>query len=224
MRCLKNDKGVALITALMVTLISLVIILGFLYVVTQGVKTGGSRKVYRNAVEASYAGTSVTMYDVLPQLAKAILEVSGPTSADTGLVMTTLETAFSAQHLYFNQNTNYADCLNQKLTGDPSTWSKCPGTSSSVTKANIVNSADMTFDLDGTSNSKFKVYTKIVDTIPGTTYMSPLPGGPLLGGGVTDPGTATVSSGRHFIYRIEVVGEKADHPSEQGNLTVMYEY
>ena len=223
MRCLHNNKGFALITALMITLLSLVIVMGILYVVTQGIKTGASRKVYRNAVEASYGGTNVAMYEIIPQLAAAILEVSAPTVADTDAKTTSLMTAFSGITLLFP---NTAACLNQKLLNNSTgtNWSSCPNTSTSVKAKDIVSSPDMTFTLRGTSGSSFNVYSKIVDTIPGTTYMPPLPGGPLLGGGAVDPGAATFSPGRHFIYRIEVIGQKTDNPSEQGNLTVMYEY
>jgi hypothetical protein len=43
-------------------------------------------------------------------------------------------------------------------------------------------------------------------------------------GGVAETGTGGINLGRHFIYRIEVIGEKSTNASEQGNLTVMYEY
>lgn len=224
MKCMGNNKGFALITALMITMLSLVIVLGILYVVSQGIKTSASRKVYRNAIEAAYGGTNVAMYEIIPQLATAILEVSAPSTNDTNTRMTTLVNTFSGIQLQFPST---ADCLNQKLLNDSSgiNWSACSSTSKSVKVKDIKDSPDMTFRLQGASGSSFNVYSRIVDTIPGTTYMPPPPGGqPLLGGGAVEPGAAAASAGRHFIYRIEVIGEKAGNTSEQGNISVMYEY
>jgi hypothetical protein len=228
MKYLDNNKGIALVTALMITALSLVIVMGILYVVTQGIKTGASRKVYRNAVEASYGGTSVAMYEVIPQLAAAILEVSTPTTANTNAKINSIKTSFNVLggiNLQF-PNPGAADCLNQKLLNNSSgtNWNLCPPNSTSVKAKDIKSSADMTFRLKGTSGSDFNVYTKIVDTIPGTSYMATPAGGAMQGGGAVESAAAVASPGRHFIYRIEVIGEKSSSPAEQGNLTVMYEY
>jgi hypothetical protein len=224
MKYLKNDSGIALITALMITLLSLVIVMSILYVVTQGIKTGASRKVYRNAVEAAYGGTNVMMYELFPRLANAILATSTPTTANTNAMTSSLGTTFSGINLQFGST---GACLNQKLQFASSTWttaSICPGNSTSMNPKDIRSSPDMTFQLQGTSGQAFRVYSKIVDTVQGTAYMSGGPTTPLLGGGVTESAAAQVVSGRHFVYRIEVVGEKVNNPSEQGNLSVLYEY
>lgn len=223
MRCLDNNKGFALITSLLITMLSLVIVLGILYVVTQGIKTGASQKVYRNAIEASYGGTNLTMHEIIPQLSNAILATATPSVTGTNTATASLESMFSGINLDFIST---AACLNQKLQFDSSTWTSaiCPGTPTSIKTNDIKNNPDMTFNLTGPSGSAFTVYSKIVDTIPGTPYMPPPPGGPLLGGGVTETGGASVSVGRHYIYRIEVIGQKTTNSSEQGNLTVMYEY
>ena len=221
MKCLGNNKGFALITSLLITMLSLVIVLGILYVVTQGIKTGASQKVYRNAVEASYGGADLTMYEIVPELANAILATASPDVTATNLITASLESTFGGINLDF---VSTAACFNQKLQFDSSAWTSCTGTPASIKTKDITENPDMTLNLTGPSGSAFTVYSKIVDTIPGTPYMPPPPGGPLLGGGVTETGGASVSVGRHYIYRIEVIGQKATNPSEQGNLTVMYEY
>ena len=228
MKSLQNNKGIALVTALMITMLSLVIALGILYVVTQGIKTGASRKVYRNAVEASYGGTNIAMYEIIPQLAAAILETSAPTTLATQATLNNLVSVgmFGGSGKINLSFSSSAACLNQKLLNDSSgtNWNLCLNTPVSIKAADIKSGADMTFQLKGTSNSTFNVYSKIVDTIPGTSYMPAPPGGPLIGGGVAETSGGGVNLGRHFIYRIEVIGEKASNPSEQGNLSVMYEY
>jgi Tfp pilus assembly protein PilE len=228
MKYLNNNKGIALITSLMITLLSLVIVMGILTVVTQGIKTGASQKVYRNAVEASYGGTNVTMYEIIPQLANAILQNAAPTTANTQATLDSLTNAslFGGTNKINLSFTSTAACLNQKLQSDSSgtNWSSCSNSSTSLKTKDVKNSADISFSLKGTSGSSFNVYSKIVDTIQGTAYMAPPAGGVMVGGGVTESGSGSANLGRHFIYRIEVMGEKATNASEQGNLSVMYEY
>ena len=223
MKYLNNDKGFALITALMTTMLSLAFVLGILSVVTRGIQATGSRKVYRNAVEASYGAANVTMYEIIPQLAYVILEAANPTEAITDTMTTSLKSNFDHIKLQFVSN---SACLNQKLLNDSSgtNWSLCPNAPRSVKTKDIKNGPDIKFKLPGTSGASYTVYSKIVDTIPGTTYMARLPEGPLEGGGVVDSGAGGGSWGKHFVYRIEVIGEKADNPSEQGNLSIQYEY
>jgi hypothetical protein len=63
-----NNKGIALITALMFTLIILALIIGTLSMVNMGSRAGGGLKVYKNTVEAAYGGADVVMNDVIPRL------------------------------------------------------------------------------------------------------------------------------------------------------------
>ena len=55
MKSLQNERGIALITSLLLTLISLAIVLAVLYLITQGIQVSGSSKRYTNAREASFA-------------------------------------------------------------------------------------------------------------------------------------------------------------------------
>ena len=221
MKYLKNNDGIALITALMITLLSLVIVMGIIYVVTQGIKTGASRKVYRNAVEAAYGGTNVVMYELFPTLANAVLATGSP---DASTATTSLFSTFGGSSNINLLFPSTAACLTQKLQFASTGWTSCPGNSASLNPKDIKGSPDLTFQLQGTPGQSYTVYSKIVDTVQGTPYMSGGPTTPLMGGGVTESAAAQVVSGRHFVYRIEVVGEKSTNPSEQGNLSVLYEY
>jgi hypothetical protein len=222
MKYLKNNKGIALITALMITLLSLVIVLGILYVVTQGIKTSASRKVYRNAVEAAYGGVNVTMYELFPTLANAVLATGSPdaSSAVTSLVTGPLGVT-GGINLTFPST---SPCLTQKLQTISTGWTSCSSKSKSLNPKDIKSNPDIQFQLSGTSGQTFNVYTKIVDTVVGTPYMSGGPSAPLSGGGVTDPAASQVVTGWPYVYRIEVISEKSTKPSEQGNLSVLYEY
>jgi len=48
MNRLNNNKGVALVTALMLTLISLTIVMALMYMITQGTTVSASYKRYKN--------------------------------------------------------------------------------------------------------------------------------------------------------------------------------
>jgi len=54
-------------TALMLTLITLVIILGILTLITRNTTLSGARKTYRNVTEAAYGGADLVMQDIIPR-------------------------------------------------------------------------------------------------------------------------------------------------------------
>ena len=58
MKPITNEKGAALITALMLTMISLAIVMLLLYYVTTGIQMSASQKRYKTVLEAAYGGAS----------------------------------------------------------------------------------------------------------------------------------------------------------------------
>ena len=68
MKHLKDNSGIALITSLMFTLISLTIVMALLYMVTQSTRVSGANKRYKTALEASYGGSELFTKDILPYL------------------------------------------------------------------------------------------------------------------------------------------------------------
>lgn len=206
MRLVNNNKGIALITALMMTLICLVITMSILYSVTQNIKSSAAHKAYRNSIEASYGGTEIVMNDVLPLLFRNVST-------------STIKSNFSTIGFNFLNSNN---CIRQKLSSAPTgtNWSLC----SDGTDVNPKISPDLSFNLGGTSGQQYTVYSKIVDTIEGADYINP-GGVPLLGGGVADSGGGSTGiPPQHFVYRVEVIGEKTANPVEKGSISVLYEY
>ena len=203
-----NNKGIALITALMLTLITLVIILSVMFLITNNIKSSGANKAYRNVTEAAYGGADLVMQDIIPRLFQNIST-------------NTLKTEFNASSLA-NMNMVFGSsaCLRTKLNNSVSSgWGAC---SSSIDPK---VQPDMKFNLEGSSGQGYTVYTKIIDTIKGVQYPPPLPGGqPLMGGGVTESSAPTTANLIHYVYRIEVVGERTINPTEKSNLSVLYEY
>lgn len=222
MKLLANQKGIALVTSLMLTLISLTIIMYLLYMITSGVKLSGANKRYKTALEASYGATDLVIKEIMPALfIKTIAEgTSDPnTTSFNGLF---------ASSMNFTTNTDQT-CLMQKMTRSSSLWDPACSKSS-----NPKESTDFSIKLNSTTSDPFTVYTKIVDTVcsdkrsypTGKCTGSDLSGFDQLDGG---QGTTGGSSGvtvqaMPAIYRIEVQGERTTNPSERSRLSVLYAY
>ena len=90
MKLLCNQKGIALVTSLMLTLISLTLVMFLMYMITSSVKLSGANKRYKTALEASYGGVDIVANEVMPQL---FSNMSSPTSAITACLLYTSDAA-----------------------------------------------------------------------------------------------------------------------------------
>lgn len=218
MKPLANRKGIALVTSLMLTLISLTIVMYLLYMITAGVKQSGANKRYKTALEASYGAVDLVIKEVMPQLFTATIAGgrTDPTYALAGMY---------ASSVNF---TNSGDaCLMEKLTKPSSQW-----TCSKTTNPTV--SPDFSFRLNATGSDTFTVYTKIVETIcsdkrdypTGKCTGSDLSGIDYLDGGQGTTGGASGVSVQAMpaIYRIEVRGQRTTSPLEKSNLSILYAY
>jgi hypothetical protein len=217
MKAMNNEKGVALVTALMLTLVMLAICMTLLYMVTQSTKSSASQKRYSTAVAASYGGTEI-IRDVIPRL----LSYSSVGSALPAM------TGFNNIGLAFPQASSDLNCLKQKLKLNPvgedglNAWTACSSANKTI---DAKSKPDFTFSLNGlTPGQGYKVYSKIVNTVAGNSDMSGVDylesglGVAQAGGGVIAP--------QHFpsLFTIEVTGEKAYQAKERAELSVLYAY
>lgn len=211
MAALYNNKGIALITALLFTLISLAIILALLTIVTQGTRVSGASKSYSTATEAGYGAVDLVSRDILPAIFKG----------------TFISTNYATVGLSFPLQA----CFTQKLGVPTSLWSACTGQPSSFDPA---QSPDMIFNLKADNDPVgFKVYAKIADTRCGgdTTAGEPCSNSDNTGVDYLDAGSGVTSSSgsvtpqhRPAYYRIEVQSERAVNPNEKSQLSVLYAY
>lgn len=212
-----NEDGIALVTSLMLTMITLIIILSLLYMVTSGIQNSGANKRYKTVLEASYGGANIMMKDLIP----LIMQNSGALPATF---------ASAIQNAYQNQNVNvgaavvwpanmtqWQTCMQQKLATAPP-WPACGLSSSTL---NPTSSPDFQLNLPGTSGATFTVYSKIVDTVQGNTDTS---GVNLQGSGVTESSSYITPQHNPYIYRIEVQAERQQNPLEKSELSVLYGY
>jgi hypothetical protein len=217
MKQLRNEKGIALVTSLLLTLIALGLIMALLYSVTTGIKVSAASKRYKNVVEAAYGGVSLSVNEFIPSLNSAIF--GNYSSGVSGLL-----TKYAASDK-INLDIPSLVCLRDKLDNATQNWSpSCSKTQDPK------DNPDMTFILksnlsDFSKNQGFKVYTKIVGTpIKGNTDKADMPNlrkgenviesAEIEGTGVTIPTT----------YRIEIMAEQETNPREKANVSVLYAY
>lgn len=203
MKTLTNDKGIALVTALLLTVLSLSIIIALLYVISAQTTMSGAHKRYKNSLEASHGAVRILTREVIPMMFSA----SDP--------RTSLTNEFAS--IQFDMVSN--DCFKQKMVLPSSEWSSCGESSRTLDPK---QGPDATFKLRGAGGPGFKVFAKIVETTPGNTNVSGLD----LDNGIGVTGITPGISPKHlpYLYRIETEGESALNPREKANLTVVYSY
>lgn len=222
---LSNNKGVALVTALMFTVLALVISMSLLYMVTAGIRSTAALKRYKTALDASYGGVEIITKDLLA----------------SGLSFQNQSSSFLSYMAGRGGflNPTFSGCFQTKLDNPRRLWDP----SCSALNANVKSSPDITFTLSATSGLPYAVYTKIVDTTEWrfTSFSTQASGRPIAvtkviagnsdrGGynDLTQGGVATNKSPSiphyPYIYKIEVQAEKQQNPAEKANLSVLYAY
>lgn len=205
MKILKNEKGVALVTSLLLTLISLGMVMALLQLVLMQTKISGAHKRYKNSLEAAHGGVQLLAKEILPLMF----------SQDEADPKAKLTSEFAAIELDTSSN----ECMQQKFTSPAASWTACGSDSRSL---DAKKSWDLTFKLPGTSGTGYRVYAKIVDVKVGNSDASGL----FLdsGAGVTGVNPGVGVGHKPGIYRVEAEGESASNPKEKAELTVFYSY
>lgn len=198
---LLNNKGIALVLVMILSLISLAIMSGLIYMVTSGTQVSGIGKRYSTALEAGKSGRDV-VYQVM--------------SARGNPFTAALPADFSFSI------TDQVTCLPQKLNFATNTWAGFGCDSSLDIITDPLPDAD-TYDmiLQLGNNPAYTVYAKIVDTVVGNSGKDE----GLLKTGVviSNPGEVTVVS-IPYLYTIEIVSENAANPMERSRLSLLYQY
>lgn len=212
MKILRNEDGVALITALMFTLICLGMIMTLLYYVLLNTKITAAQKQYKNAISAAYGGTEVVTKAIIPVLFS---------DYSTGKLALRQDFGTATLNLEYGQTD---DVIKRKLNNATADWG-IVGTSGQRHSVNPKEQPDFIFTLKGGSSGDFKVYSKIVDTVPGVGLIDASGIDYLDGGiGVAGSSSSTTTLRTPQIYSIEVRGERSVKPKENAGLSVLYAY
>jgi hypothetical protein len=206
MKILGSEKGVALVTSLLLTLLSLAITMALLSFIIAGTKISASQKRYSNSLSAAYGGVEVTTKDLLPKI------FNGYTSS-------VLSSSFSNINLSV-QSSNA--CLRQKLNLPTNQWTTAV-CGASMTTQDAAIAPDFRFTLSGaTAATNFNLFAKIIDTVPGNSD----PSGVELDPGMAVAGSAPGISPMHLpaMVTLEVEGTQGSKPQEKADLSVLYAY
>lgn len=229
MPILKNEKGIALVTSLMFTMISLVICMALLYMVISGARTSGAFKRYKTAMDASYGGTEIVTRDLIGQALKILPGASSVEFAESfrsAMGTTLIDPSFS-------------DCLQMRTNLPSKQWTGACANPST----NLAIAPDITFNLNSATGAPYKIYTKIVDTrewrfssISTTTAGMPVLIDNKIAGNTDRSSTAALSKGATagsnnvkvphypYVYKIEIQGQGESGAAEKANISAIYAY
>lgn len=209
-KLVNNERGIALATALLLTLVALAIILAVLYYVTVATKHSAASRRYRNVQEATNGGAELFTKELLPMVF-------------TGSSSTDLLKAYPGIGLSFG---TYTSSIKHKISTATAMWDPAMvGPNATVKDPKVA--PDVTFKLNGLPyQPKFNVFAKIVDTVPGNSDTSGYSNGSLdNGSGVAYAGSSNISPVHQpALLTIEVEGERETNAKEKARLSVVYSY
>lgn len=226
MKILHNENGIALITSLMFTVLSLVITMALLSMITASIRTTGAIKRYKTTTEAVYGGTDIMVKDLI----SASFAFHDYSIAHPG---TNFNTYMKDNYMVNLSSPSVSDCLRIKLTTPKNQWSAA----CSDVSLNAKKSFDVSFNLNAASGQPFVVYSKIVDTMERkftvmrnhssvTVTMAGNSDTSIFGleGGSTTDGSGVAVPHYPYLYRVEIQAERQQNPSEKAKISVQYAY
>ncbi len=224
---IKNEKGIALVMVLILSLIGLAIVSALLFMLTQGTIMSGGQKFYRTAEEASYGGM---------ELATAYLGNRGLLNIPAGGAFSWTSGPFASgcncgdpydpdDNLDRITNARSGRC--DKLCNPSSQWTAA-SLGYAVADAQALDPTlrpDFQFRL-GITPATFDIFAKIVDTVQGNSDTSGLvTSGELGGAGVVASNTGLISPPHNpYLYRLEVQSQATNNPRERARLSVLYAF
>ncbi len=201
---IKNQKGIALIVALILSLVSLVLIGMALYISTQGTKLSGRLKSYATALSAANGAYEIAT-TILPSIKQ--------------------QSSFDLSNID-SLKSNNEKCLNIKLNNLTQNWTSTSGWSynhcpslNNATSSNIDdirNYYDLQYKL-----GDYDVYIKVTSSSLGNTQQpskNNLNVGSVVSNGQSGKSPPTMP----HLYRIEILSEK--NSSDEVHITALYAY
>lgn len=200
---IKNQKGIALIVALILSLVSLVLIGMALYISTQGTKLSGRLKSYATALSAANGAYEITT-TILPRI-----------KDDQSFDLSNIDSLKS----------NKEKCLNIKLNNLTQDWTSASGWSNNCYSLNNATSSNLDdirtyYDLQYKLGD-YDVYIKVTSSSLGNTQQpskNNLNVGSVVSNGQSGKSPPTMP----HLYRIEILSEK--NSSDEVHITALYAY
>lgn len=200
---MQNERGVALITTLILALIGMLMVSSLIYMVQSGIWGSGSRKNYQLALDAAHGGLNILTKDAVQA------GIQGAKLSELGNYGGLLTGVTSD------------DCFRQKLTQTTSAanWSSCNLADLTTPTSNPDAVFTLTFPAP---QPNMLVNAKIVNTGRGNSSTSQ---NVLETGGVVSNNSGTVTP-QHipYLYQTEVLAQSAQNPRERAWLSAIYAY
>jgi hypothetical protein len=214
---LRSEKGLALVTVLVLSLITLAIITTLIYMVIQGTRLSGYYKRFETAREAAVGGAEIGADLVMQRgsLSIPLLTITSTTYGAGGFLSCDCGDPDDPDD---NRDSNNArTCLCDKLCDSTANW---PG-ACNITM-NPTDTPDLEFQLAGI-NANYLVSVKIVDTIRGNSDLS---GEDLGGTGVVASSSAVIHAPpMPYLHRVEINSEATGgNLFERSRLSALYAY
>jgi hypothetical protein len=230
MNYFRNENGIALAMVLVLSLISLVVVSGLLFMATQGTKLSGSHKFFRTAEEASFGGVENVAEYVQNRGTFNLLGVPHANGCDCG------DPDNPTDNLDNNEGPPARTCRCDKLCNSTVDWPvagvfSCDengglgGLQISLNPADPATAADMQYLL-GIAPQSFDVFSKIVDTVQGNSDVGGIVTSGSLGGGGVVASNAGLINPPHapYLYRLEVQAQETANPREVSRISVLYAF
>ncbi len=203
MRLIQQERGIALVMVLVLSLIALALVAGLMYMVTTGTRMSGALRFFRTAEEASIGGVGIAA-DLIRNRGAAPASFAGLTNGLAGTAA----------------GTSSALCFQQKLTlsRTAANWANCVANDTSI---DPTQNSDMRFDL-----GNYRVFAKIVDTVEGNSDI----GGMVVDGELGGAGVVASTSGlvtpphSPYLYRLEVQSQGIANARERSRVSALYAY
>lgn len=192
---LGNERGIALVMALVLGLVGMLMITAILYMVGTGTWIGGSKKRYQTALNASHGGMNFFAREIIQQV------VGGTKLSDLG---------------------DYGGAWAQFISDDDFT-KKLTTTGRIGDVGYPVDNPDATLTFTFTAPTpNMTVNTAVVSTSRGNSGTS---SNVLVGGGVVNTGSGTVTPQHiPYLYQTEVQSQSGVFSRERARLSSVYAY
>lgn len=216
MKQLKNEKGLALVTVLVLSLITLSIISTLVYMVIHGTRISGYYKRYETAREAAVGGAELggDLINERGDLTISFLPMWSTSTGAGGFLDCDCDDPDKPNDN--RDSMGVRTCLCDKLCDSTEDWrGAC---SSTLTPT---DSPDLEFDLAGI-NTNYRVSVKIVDTIRGNSDLS---GEELGGTGVVSSTSGIIPAPpMPYLHRVEINSEDIVNQLERSRISALYAY
>lgn len=225
MRIIRNEKGIALVMVLLLSLIGLAMVSALIFMVTQGTSLSGAMRFYRTADEAAVGVADFTGEYIFNRGAMPVLNPVFASGCSCG------DPAIYTDNIDLDTVGLVRSCRCDKLCNPTSQYNAGGSVlcdDEDATTPGLQISVDPLLNPDGPPRTlgNYSVTYKIVDTVEGNTDPGILAAsGTLIVSGVI-AASGSVYNPPHFpfLYRVEVMAQSADplRVRERARVSMLY--